>query len=306
MPRRLPAPIPELTFLLRFVLEHLGIPSSPTRDYLFNYLRHVSIVRRLPAKRVMLNDVMFRVKTGPMLRDPLVCYVTDKEQAKRHIAKIVGEEYNVPTLAILTTPEEIDAFEFPERCIIKPTHASGQYIPRKAGEPLDLRRIKRWLKLDYYSLMFEANYRSLVPRIIVEPWVFNTVETTELKIFCVAGKARSINAIADRFSNYSVVCFDADWNETPYKDVAPAVYRKFERPKHLAEIIAIAERLAQDFFITRIDIYYDGNTIKCGEITNCSASALDIYKPRTGELVHSRMLFSDVAPELWDDFFDGH
>jgi hypothetical protein len=303
MPRGLPPPIPELAFLIRFVVERLGFPSSSKRDYVINYLRHVSVNRRLPARRLLFNDMLFRIKTGPVLRSPLAIYVTDKELVKRHIAKVVGEKYNIPTLAILTTNDEIDAYEFPQSCMIKPTHASGEYIPRMSGEPLDIKRIKRWLKLDYYARSFEPNYRTLVPKIIVEPWTFNKVETTELKIMCVGGKVRTINAIADRFTNYAVTCLDAEWNETPYKSVYPAVYRKFEKPEHLAEIISVAERLARDFYFTRIDLYYDGITIKCGEITNCSAGGMDEYKPREGELAHSRMLFSDVTLEEGDKFF---
>jgi hypothetical protein len=297
MPRGLPAPIPEMAFLLRFILERLGFPASPRRDYIISYLRHVSIVRRIPAKRLLLNDVLFQIKVGPILRSPFATMITDKELVKRHIAKVVGEKYNIPTLAVLHTAEEIDAYKFPDRCIIKPTHASGEYIARKSGERIDLKRIKKWLELDYYQSQFEVNYRGLMPKIIVEPWVFGKIESTELKIFCVNGKAKSIDVIADRFSDYSSASFDINWNKAPYANLyTSARYRKFEKPKHFAEIISVAERLAKDFFFVRIDLYCDDTTIKCGEITNCSAAGLEIYDPRSDELVHSRMLFSDLMP----------
>lgn len=263
---------------------------------------HVSVLRRLPAKRLFYNDVLFHIKTGPTLRSERAARVTDKEMVKRFIASVVGEEYNVPTLAILTTPEDIDTYDFPQRCIIKPTHASAEFMPRRAGEALDLKRIKDWLKLDYSEQNYEVNYRTLLPKIIVEPWVFGTDETTEFSFLCMVGKVRVIYASADRFTNYTVVNFDREWNELPFTSYE-AGHRHFDRPKHLAEMIAVAERLAKDFFLIRIDIYYNGTSFKCGEITNCPGAAFCMFRPRDGELTVSRLLFSDIPDERWDAFF---
>jgi hypothetical protein len=265
----------------------------------------MSILRRLPAKRLLSNDVLFHLKNGPILRSPLAASVSDKEFVKRYIAQVVGDQYNIPTLAILKSPKEIDGFDFPDRCIIKPTHASAECIARRAGEPLDLKRIKTWLKLDFYERNFEANYRGLMPKVIVEEWAFATPEMIEIKFFCVDGKVRALNAIGDRFTNFAITSYDLDWNETPYKRWFPAVYRKFEKPNHLAQMISLAERLAQQFFIIRVDLYYDGTTIKCGEITSCPYGALEVYEPREGEIILSRQLFSDIAPEKFDASFDG-
>ena len=263
---------------------------------------HVSVLRRLPFKRILYNDVLFRIKTGPPIKTPRALLVSDKEFVKHYIADIVGAEYNVPTLAILTSPEEIDAYDFPERCIIKPTHASGEFIARRSGEALDLRRIKAWLKLDFSEQSHEANYRPLARKIMVEPWAFDEPKITELKIYCVEGEARAINAISGRFATYSVVYFDTDWIELPYTGYE-AGHGKFEKPQHLADMISLAQRLAKDFFFIRIDFYYDGTTIKCGEITNCPGAGLNTFRPREAELTHSRLLFSNVTDEAWDNFF---
>jgi len=303
MPRPLPPPIPELAFLWRGVLKQVAWPSSERRDFVLSFLLHVSVLRRLPCKRILYNDVLFRIKTGPLITSPLAVLVSDKEFAKNYIADIVGGEFNVPTLAILTTPDEIDAYEFPERCIIKPAHASGEFIPRRSGEALDIKRIKAWLKLDFSEQSHEANYRSLAHKIIVEPWTFDEQGITEFKFYCVEGKARAINAVSGRFTDYSVVYFDTEWNELPYTGYE-AGHGKFEKPQHLAEMISLAERLAKDFFFIRIDLYSDGTTIKCGEITNCPGAGLNTFKPRDAERVHSHLLFSKVSEDAWDRFFD--
>lgn len=304
MPRPLPPPIPQLAFIVRYCLAHIWWSRSSRRDFILSSLMHMSVLRRIPRKQLLYNDVLFQIKIGPILKSARARLVSDKELVKRHIASVVGDKYNVPTLAILSTPEEIDAFEFPQRCVIKPTHASAEFLPRRSGEPLDIARIKSWLRLDYSEQNYEANYRRLVPKIIVEPWAFDSNDITEFSFLCVGGKVRVIYASADRFDSYSVVNFDTDWNELPYSSYE-ASHRHFEKPKHLAEMISVAERLAKDFFIVRIDTYYDGTNFKCGEITNCPGAALCIFTPREGELIHSNILFSDVGVEAWDGFFNG-
>ena len=303
MPKKLPQWILTIVGLLHGLLKWLNLPPSRGRDFILSYLMFASVVQRFPGRRMMLNDALFRVKTGPMLRSELVAYLSDKELVKRHIGKIVGDEYNVPTLAILRSPEEVDSFVFPRRCVIKPTHASGEYIARKRGEPLDLARIKGWFELSYYQASLEPNYRHLIPKVIVEPFVFGKNDARELKIMCVGGKVRSINCISGRFATYSVVYYDADWNEVHYNVVPKSTPRKFERPENLPEILAVAERLARDFFFTRIDFYLDGNSFKCGEITHCSGGAMAIYEPWEGEIEHSQMLFSGTSQADWNRFF---
>ena len=66
----------------------------------------------------------FRVKTSDEIEDPLRRFVSDKELVKEYVRETIGEQYNVPTLAVLHTPAEVDAYEFPANCCIKPTHAS--------------------------------------------------------------------------------------------------------------------------------------------------------------------------------------
>ena len=59
-----------------------------------------------------------------------------------------------PLFRFLRNEIDIDSYEFPNRCCIKPTHASGKYI-FKTSEHLNVEEIKSWLKLDYYKISRE-------------------------------------------------------------------------------------------------------------------------------------------------------
>src|SRR4051812_11969751 len=109
------------------------LPYKRHYDNLYHRLLFLKKHHRWPGNRMLWNDVWFRIKTSGEILDPLRVYVSDKEHVKQYVREIVGDEHNVPTLGVLRSPEDVDAFDFPARCCIKPTQASAQVILRTAG-----------------------------------------------------------------------------------------------------------------------------------------------------------------------------
>jgi hypothetical protein len=58
-------------------------------------------------------------------------------------------------------------------------------------------------------------------------------------------------------------------------------------------MIQVAERLAKYFQFIRIDLYSDGNQCLVGEITNCHGNANRVFYPAEGEIVASKLIFSE-------------
>ena len=115
------------------------LPHNRAIDRLYHRLLFLWKHGRLPRRDALLwNDMWYRVKTTDEILDPLRVFVTDKEHVKSYVRQIAGDRYNVPTLAVLTTPRQVDEFEFPATCVIKPTHASHEVILRIDGAPVDL------------------------------------------------------------------------------------------------------------------------------------------------------------------------
>lgn len=110
------------------ILRNLGhwlIPYNRAGDRLITLWQFVYAHKRFPNSSNGFNDVLYRIKTTDEILEPLRVFVTDKELAKLFIAATIGPEYPVPTLAVLKSPEEIDAYDFPDNCCIKPTHSSA-------------------------------------------------------------------------------------------------------------------------------------------------------------------------------------
>ena len=304
---RMPAKVPLLLVWLALQTQHVVRTWPGMRrlfsDRFFCFLQHVAVVRRLPARRPFYNDVYYHVKTSGLLGGPLLSRVTDKDLMKAYVTEILGEGHVVPTIAILTTAEQVHSFTYPTRCCIKPTHSCGQFINRKAGEPLDLTQIASWLKINYHATSGEVNYRDLTPKIIVEELVFDNDNPIDIKIHCIAGKARWIEAVGDRRGNLLGRCFDHEWNEQPFIDFYLKPGDIFERPRNLAAMVAGAERLARDFFGVRVDCYTDGESYVVGEITTCPSGAMATFTPPEAEVLVSKLLFEHVTQAQWESFF---
>lgn len=237
------------------------------------------------------------MKIDGTLADPLRVFVTDKELSKKFVIETIGESYAVPTLAVLRTDKEIDAFRFPETCFVKATHGCGDNILKKPGDTVDRAALKSWLSMDYYQQKREANYKGLHPKIIVEPVIFADRAFSEYRVFCWHGEPRiTVMNVMDHSSVKNIthrVLFNSRQEKLPfsmgYPPPPPEI--NIEPPNNFDEILAVSARLSKQFALLRVDIYSDGKELLIGELTNCHAGATQKFIPRDSEEVASRLLF---------------
>jgi hypothetical protein len=269
-----------------------SLPKNSVGDKLFALISFARNHRRLPGRKPLINDVLFLMKTSPEIMRPERAFVSDKEFLKIFVSGTIGDRYNVPTLAILRNAEEVDAFDFPESCCIKPTHASGLVCFRRAGEAIDKAEIKRWLTINYYDTDREPNYKRLQPKIIVEPLVWGIPDPIDYKLFCYRGKVRLVQVHLGRFSEHRSCFYDRDWNLQDYSLCYPRHPAGTERPQNFSEMIEVAEMLGAHFNLIRVDLYSNGSQILVGELTNCVAAGNGNFYPRHGEVLASQTLFA--------------
>jgi hypothetical protein len=272
-------------------LKRRVLPHNRFGDNLYHRLLFLRKHRRFPGKEMLWNDVLYRLKTSDDILDPLRVFVSDKELVKIYIKATIGDEYNVPTIAVLRSADEVDGFAFPARCIIKPTHASAQYILRRGGEPIDRDRIKAWFRLNYYYAGREVNYRMLRPKVIVEPLVFDNADLSDYRFFCFNGQPRLIQVDMDRHTHHTRKILDTDWKEQDFSILYPRSNRPLARPDTLPEMLHLARALSAPFSFVRIDLYSDNQRVVAGEITNVSANAGGIFRPLSAEKKASELVF---------------
>jgi hypothetical protein len=240
---------------------------------------------------MLFNDVLYRIKTSDEILDPMRVFVSDKEFLKIYVRAFAGENYNVRTYAILKDPKEVDNYQFPENCCIKPTHLSGKVILRTKNSPIDRGKIKSWFNLNRYSVGREANYRTLKPKIIVEELIFGRTNVEDFKFFCYNGIPKLIQVDIDRSTNHTRKFFDPNWKELEFSIIYPRNLQEMKRPENLPEMHDLVKKLSKEFGLVRVDLYSDGKSILVGEITNCSENAGGYFIPRSAEKQISEHIF---------------
>ncbi|MBN1461498.1 MAG: hypothetical protein JXA57_18370, partial [Armatimonadetes bacterium] len=138
-----------------------AVPFCPTFDRLYALAWFCHRHHRLP-RHFLYNDRLFWMRWRGVLLDPLRQFTTDKLLAKEFIRARMGEEYVIPTLAVLETEEQIRHYIFPQHCVVKPTHGSGAVVFCRDGV-VDRDLLVSWLRMDHYRGTREQNYAFLRP-----------------------------------------------------------------------------------------------------------------------------------------------
>jgi len=280
--------------LENFLLRHLNkaLPWTRWGDRLMSLIWFVRAQRRLPRPGAPLfNDALFRIKTSNEILNPVRAFTSDKELVKDYVTAKIGARYNIPTLAVLKSMDEVRAYAFPDRCVIKPTHLSGRVILRRAGEPVDLAVIEDWFERNYYHSSREANYRYLEPKVIVEPFVFDNDNPNDYKFFCFNGRAGLVQVDADRKTRHTRCFYDRAWKKLPFSMTYPMLEGEVPRPDNLDDMLHLAGALSAGIGFVRVDFYSDGSHAYVGEITHVHGSGREYFLPRESEAVASRMVF---------------
>ena len=249
---------------------------------------------RLPNRKMWFNDVIYRIKISKELEHPVRVFTSDKDLLKIYVAGVAGPQYNVPTLAVLRTQKDIDEYDFPKSCVIKPTQGAAKVIIRRNGEPIDREEIKSWLYYDYYKRMRERNYAPLIPKIIVEPIIFEGTPLIDYKIFCYNGKAKYIQTDCDRHTNHNRLYYSLDWQSLDFTMNYQKSEKLLPKPKLLNEMIELAEKLSAHLSLVRIDLYTNDKDILVGEMTHCNGSGGgEQFTPPEKEQEISALLFGN-------------
>lgn len=239
------------------------------------------------------NDALYWLKVSGQLKDPARVRTTDKALLKEYVKEHLGDEFNVPTLAVLNTPAETRAFSYPADCVIKPTHMSGAIIMRTMGSQIDFDQIDTWFETNYYRNKWgwrEQNYRTLKPRVIVEPLIFGRRSVEDYKIFCVLGTPKAIQVDIGRFTHHTRCLYSPKWELLPYSlgfPIGPDV----DKPETLDEMLRVASGLASGFNFVRVDLYTDGQKVYVGELTHCHGNAQEHILPSDREAAFAELLF---------------
>ena len=223
--------------------------------------------------------------------NPLYVILSDKLASREYVAARVGPEFLPP---LLWTGDDADAVPFDALdppYIVKCSHGSGFNVvvtDRTGLDAAEVRsKLRRHLGRNFGQAMREPGYAPVRPRLLVERLLMQPDGSppNEPKLFAFDGRVRVVHTIVvgpDRSRRDAV--YDPDWNYLGWHVVNDRYDRPLQRPERLAEMIAVAERIAQGFDHLRVDLYDWAGGVRVGELTLYNLSGLARFHPEEVDL----------------------
>lgn len=222
-------------------------------------------------------------------RKPEYTQMVDKVGAKEYVAKIIGEEYIIPTIGVWDSVDDIDFDKLPNQFVLKCTHDSGGIVICKDKSKLDIesarRVLRKGLKRDFYSTNREWPYKDVKRRIIGEQYMVDEsgYELKDYKFFCFDGEPKALFIATDRGvkgEETKFDFFDMEFNHLPFTNGHPNANREIAKPQGFEEMKQLAAKLSQGQPHLRVDFYDINGKIYFGELTFYHWSGTTPFEPR--------------------------
>jgi vancomycin permeability regulator SanA len=268
----------------------------------------------LPA--TLRNQMIIRYYVGywPSLRQPrtfvekLLAYMrsakmeeyapyTDKLAVRKYVAQQVGEKYLTKLYGVYHHYDEVDFAKLPAKFYLKLNHGCKWNLPCEGKEKFVQESkahrefMEQHLQENYADKCGERQYRNIKPQLYAEEYLDLPRDAGNMvRIFAFGGVPKFIqvngklaagpNLVPRTFNNF----YDCEWQLQPFVIGAPSdmVYA-VPKPANLAELLAVAAKLAAPFPFVRVDLYNLGSRIVFSELT---------FTPNTDH--------APVTPREWD------
>ena len=222
-------------------------------------------------------------------RNPSYHNMVDKYEAKKYVAKIIGEEYIIPTLGVWSNFDDINFDKLPNQFVLKCNHDCGSTIICYDKSTFDFKsakiKLNKALKQNYYKFLNRQwAYKDIKPLIIAEQLMIDKKEgeLEDYKFMIFNNKLKCTFVCTDRFSGdgLKVTFFDEQWKKLNFERLYKSEV-DLPKPANYEKMKDIAEKLAQDIKapFVRIDLYDIKNKIYFGEITFYPGGGTERFSP---------------------------
>lgn len=291
-------------------MQSLGHYLNQPKDFAISLLQYLGVW--LPDRLYL--KWMFRLKMGYQLdlrnpktfsaklqwlklydRRPEYSAMVDKYLVKDYVAKIIGQEYVIPTLGVWNRPEEIDWDSLPDQFVLKTSHDGGScgVVICREKNAFDkenaIAKLRQSLSYNSYKGGREWPYKNVRKMIIAEQFLNVQPEIKDLpdyKWYCFDGEPKYCQVIQGRNTNETIDFFDIYWEHQGFVGLNPSLGPTIGSasvlptcPHDLTTQIMIARKLSQHLPFARIDLYEANGKVYFGEITFFPMSGFGVFSP---------------------------
>lgn len=227
--------------------------------------------------------------------------LVDKVLVKEYVAKLVGEEFIIPTLGVWDSPNDIDFDSLPDKFVLKCNHDSGSVIICRDKENFDTdaacKRLKKRLKKDPFYWGREWPYKYVKRKVFAEAYLENESsrynELIDYKFYCFNGTPKYCQVITDRSVNEKIDFYDMEWHLQPFVGLTMGIKNsgvRLNRPKNFESMINVSRVLSKETYFSRIDLYEVNEKLYFSEITFYPAAGFGVFTPDEWDCILGEML----------------
>ena len=225
--------------------------------------------------------------------EELSIYV-DKYEVRSFVKNTIGKEYLINIFGVYDNVEDIDFDKLPNRFVLKCTNGSQAVVICKDKSELNIEKVKKemkkWLKVDFYKIKKEYQYKNIKNRIIIEEYLEDeSGDLRDYKFYCIDGEPYCYSVFSERFTDKTVDMYDKKGNWLP--DVfngGPNSKIKRKKPPHklenLDQMLDICRRLSKTFTFVMVDFYIVEGKVYFGELTFTDVAGGEPIKPLNFDL----------------------
>lgn len=221
-------------------------------------------------------------------RRPEYVTMVDKYQVKDYVAKIIGEQYIIPTIRVWDNPDQIEWDKLPRQFVLKTNHDGGGngIVVCKDKATLNKKKALRELWHSFnrntYMIGREWPYKMVKRRVFAEQYMEDEFgELRDYKFFCFDGEVRALYVATERGTKTGVCFdfFDADFNHLDIQQGHPLAKNLIVKPKSYEQMKQLAEKLSKGIPHVRIDFYEVNGQPYFGEFTFFHLGGTGNFKP---------------------------
>ena len=231
------------------------------------------------------NEKLMYLKLNEYENDPLIVKCADKYKVRSYVKECGCEEILNDLIGVYDSVDEIDFKLLPDKFVLKVNNASGYNIVCSDKSKLDInktkKKLKKWMKSDYWKYVAELQYKNIEKKIICEKYLESEDDNAivDYKVHCFNGEPELCLICLERNLGKPKYYFlDKDWNLLPeVNGLTKEDIEKFniEKTDSLVSMCEYARKLAKPFKFVRVDFYnYKGKPV-FGELTFTPDGCLD-------------------------------
>lgn len=247
------------------------------------YFRNFGRFPNLKSPKTLNEKLNWRKLYQKDIRFPIYA---DKVKVKDEIARLVGEQYIIPTIWSGKNSRDIPFDTLSPPYVLKVNNGNGGNHFIRVGETIERSKIcyelESQLKAGHDKLYREWCYAEIEPSILAEPMIVSVDSEfpIDYKFFVYHGSVEMIQ-INVRKNNATYLSFyDINWRK---QEIRLLGYDDFDealpKPQHFDDMILIAEKIGSHFDFVRIDLYDTPGGPLFGEATFFPNAGIRPYIP---------------------------